>query len=201
MQPRPRARCCPPPRAGGLPAVSDKIWERLRDRFATKYDSLRARLRRRLGSDDLAQETLHETWLQLARAGKPRSVQNLDSYLFGMALNVAANLKRGEARHASRLEIEAALEFADEAARPGEAVEARLDLEALERAISELPPRRRVILLAVRVRGVQIQEVADKLGLTRRSVEMELKRALEHCAGRLDRSLVQRFGPKPQKAT
>lgn len=181
--------------------MSDTSWERLRERFAAKYDSFRDRLRRRLGSDDLAQETLHETWLQLARAGSPGSVSRPDSYLFGMALNVAAGLKRSEARHASRLEIEAALEFADEAARPGEAAEARLDLEELEHAIRDLPPRRRAILLAVRVQGTPIQEVADKLGLTRRSVEVELKRGLEYCAGRLGKSVVRRFGPKPPKTT
>ena len=181
--------------------MSETSWERLRERFAIKYDSFRVRLRRRLGSDDLAQETLHETWLQLARAGAPRSVERPDSYLFGIALNVAAGLKRGEARHANRLEIEAAIEFADEAARPDEAVEARFDLEELERAIRELPPRRRVILLAARVQEMPIQAIADKLGLSRRSVEVELKRAIEYCADRLGRPVVRRFGPKPSETT
>jgi RNA polymerase sigma factor (sigma-70 family) len=179
--------------------VSDPGRERLRELFIASQGSLRTRLRRRLGSEELAEETLQEIWIRLSQDGQPIIFQRAESYLFGMALNVAASLRRSEARHATRAEIEAALEFADETARPDEAAEARIDLEALERAILELPPRRRAMLLAVRVNGASTQEVAESYGLTRRSVEAELKRALEYCATRLGRSVIKRFGPKPSK--
>jgi RNA polymerase sigma factor (sigma-70 family) len=165
--------------------MSETSWESLRERFIVKYDSFRTRLRRRLGSDDLARESLHETWLQLARSDGVRSVLQPDSYLFGIALNMAAGLKRVETRHASRVEIEAAIDFADEAAGPAEIVEARFNLRELEYAIEELPPRRRTILLAARIQEIPIQTIADSLGLSRRMVEIELKRAIEYCAGRL----------------
>ncbi len=181
--------------------MSETSWEALRERFIVKYDSFRARLRRRLGSDDLARESLHETWLQLARSDATRSVLQPDSYLFGIALNMAAGLKRAETRHASRVEIEAAIDFADEAAGPAEIVEARFNLKELERAIQELPPRRRTILLAVRIQEIPIQTIAESLGLSRRMVEIELKRAIEYCAGRLGRPVTRRFGPKPPEAT
>ncbi|WP_454621032.1 RNA polymerase sigma factor [Bradyrhizobium cenepequi] len=174
--------------------MTETSWEALRERFLVKYDSFRARLRRRLGSDDLARESLHETWLQLARPGSPKPILQPDSYLFGIALNVAAGLRRVEARQASRLEIDAAIDLADEAAGPYEIVEGRFNLEELERAIRELPQRRRVILLAVRIQGVPIQRISDELGLSRRTVELELKRAIEHCAGRLGRPVKKRFG-------
>jgi RNA polymerase sigma-70 factor (ECF subfamily) len=121
--------------------------------------------------------------------------------LYGVALNMAAGLKRAETRHASRVEIEAAIDFADEAAGPDEIAAARFDLQALARAIEDLPPRRRAILLAARVQDVPIQSIADSLELTRRTVEIELKRAIEYCAGRLDRPVEKRFGPKPPKST
>jgi RNA polymerase sigma-70 factor (ECF subfamily) len=168
--------------------VSETSWESLRELFLVKYESFRARLRRRLGSDDLAQESLHETWLQLARPATAKSVIRPDSYLFGMALNVAAGLRRVEARNASRRELDAAIDLADEAAGPYEAVESRFDLEELERAIRELTPRRRAILLAARIQGLPTQTIADKLRLSRRTVEIELKRAVEFCAARLGRS-------------
>ena len=181
--------------------MSETSWEALRERFIVKYDSFRTRLRRRLGSDDLARESLHETWLQLARSDGIRSVLQPDSYLFGIALNMAAGLKRVETRHASRVEIEAAIDFADEAAGPAEIVEARFNLRELECAIEELPPRRRTILLAARIQEIPIQTIADSLGLSRRMVELELKRAIEYCAGRLGRPVTRRFGPKPPEAT
>lgn len=181
--------------------MTETTWETLRERFVAKYDGLRARLRRRLGSDDLARESLQETWLQLAGSGATQRILRPDSYLYGIALNMAAGLKRKELRHASRLEIEAALDFADEAAGPGEIVEARLDLKALQHAIADLPPRRRAILLAARLQDIPIQVIADSLGVTRRTIEMELKRAIEHCADRLDRPVIKRFGPKAPEST
>ena len=181
--------------------MSETSWEALRERFIVKYDSFRSRLRKRLGSDDLARESLQETWLQLARPGGTHPVAQPDSYLFGIALNMAAGLKRTEARHAGRLEIESALEFADEAAGPDRIVEARFNLQELEHALRELSPRRRAILLAARIQELPIQTIADQLGLSRRMVEIELKHAIAFCAGRLDRPVIQRFGPKPPETT
>jgi RNA polymerase sigma factor (sigma-70 family) len=181
--------------------VTEASWESLRARLTARYDSLRARLRRRLGSDALARESLHETWLQLARSDGPRPVFQPDSYLYGIALNMAAGLKRAEARHAGPLEIEAAINFADEAAGPEEIVESRFDLAELSRAIGELSDRRRAILLAARLQEMPIQSIADSLGVSRRLVETELKKAIEHCARRLDRPVVRRFGPKSPDST
>lgn len=181
--------------------MSETSWDALRQRFLVRYDSFRARLRRRLGSDDLARETLQETWLQLSQSDGTKSVAQPDSYLFGIALNMAATLRRTEGRHASRLEIEAAIEFADEAAGPHETVEALFDIQKLERVIQDLPPRRRAIMLAARIQELPIQTIADSLGLSRRMVEIELKRAIEYCAGRMERPVIRRFGPKPLEST
>jgi len=167
--------------------VTESSWDRLRDRFMLKYENFRIRLRRQLGSDDLACETLQETWLQLQRAVGPRAIERPDAYLYATALNVAAGLKRSEARHASRVEVEAAMDLADQAAGPLDVVASRFDIEELERAIEEMPDRRRTILLAARVELLPIQVIAEQLGLSRRSVQEELKRAIEHCAARLGR--------------
>lgn len=181
--------------------MGDTTWDALRARFIVQYDHFRARLRKRLGSDELARESLQETWLQLARADGNRLILRPDSYLFGIALNMAAGLRRSQARHAGRLEIEEAIDFADEAAGPAEIVEARSTLKELERALAELPPRRRAILLAARIQDMPIQAIADTLGLSRRMVEIELKRAIEHCARRIGHPVTQRFGPKPKQPT
>ncbi len=166
-----------------------------------RYEDFRRRLARRLGSNDLARESLHETYLQLTRVPEPAAVHSPDSYLFRIALNMAASLRRVEARQASPLEIETAINFVDETARPEQAAGAVFDLERLEQAIRELPPRRRAIFLAVRVEGQSIQTITDVLGLSRRSVELELKRAIEHCAKRLGRPVTRRFGPKAPESS
>ena len=43
--------------------MTDATWVALRQRLVEKYDELRIMLTGRLGSDDLARETLHETWI------------------------------------------------------------------------------------------------------------------------------------------
>ncbi len=42
-------------------------WAGLRDLLSDQYDELRVRLTRRLGSEELARESLHETWVRLNR--------------------------------------------------------------------------------------------------------------------------------------
>ncbi|SEH55120.1 RNA polymerase sigma factor [Magnetospirillum fulvum] len=181
--------------------MTEITWDMLRALLVTKYDDFRKRLARRLGSDDLARELLHETYLSLGRTDKPASVQQPEPYLFRIALNIAADRHRAESRKATAQEIEAALELVDETVRIEEVVEARRDLAALEDAIQALPPRRRTIFLAARVHEQPIQGIADSLGISRRLVELELKRALVYCAERLDRPLIQRFGPMASKTS
>jgi len=181
--------------------MSEASWAMLRDLLVARYEEFRKRLARRLGSDDLARESLHETYLHLDRAAEPAAIRRPESYLFRIALNVAAGQKRSQARAATPLEIEAAIELADEAAEIERTVQARFDLAALERAIEDLPPRQRRIFLAARVQETPIQAIADSLGISRRLVELELKRALAYCAARLDRQVTRRFGPKQVEAS
>src|SRR5262245_57294708 len=114
-------------------------WASLRELLIVRYDDFRRRLAKRLGSDDLALEALQETYLQLNRDVEYRLVRNPESYLYAIALNMAATLGRTERRLASGADIEAAIELADRAADPAQTVEAIFELEALERALGELP--------------------------------------------------------------
>jgi RNA polymerase sigma-70 factor (ECF subfamily) len=170
-------------------------WEMLRQLLARKYDVFRCRLTRRLGSADLASEVLHEMWLRLDRNGNAGLVQSPNAYLFRTALNVATDRRRSDQRRAKMFEIQAALEIPDDNPGPAREAEARLEIQALEKALEELTPRRRMILLASRLEGAPLKEIAERLDVSQRLVEIELKHALEHCALRLERSLTRRFGP------
>jgi RNA polymerase sigma-70 factor (ECF subfamily) len=74
-------------------------------------------------------------------------------------------------------------------------------MEAVRGALAELSPRRRHILLAARVEGRMLRDIAEQLGLSQRMVELELKAAVLHCSGRLEKKIVQRFGPKALKSS
>lgn len=168
----------------------------LRQLLVDRYDDLRRRLTRRLGSAELATEILHETYLRLNREPlKLGVVQSPKAYLFRTALNVAADHHRkAEGRRLNTLEIETLRGVADAAIDPAKAMEARLEVTTLERALEELTPRRRAILIAARLENVSHAELAARFGISTRMVEKDLRAALEHCSVRLEKKLTGRFG-------
>src|SRR5262249_24098719 len=149
----------------------------------------------------IAQEILHETWLHLHREDEGEVIGNSAGYLMRTAIHLAADRRRKVSRRASRFEISAVLDMADDRMGPLEQVEGRQEVAALERALDELTPRQRTILLASRLEGTSLRRIADQLGISQRMVEIELKLALEQCASRLDRKLTRRFGPRPRETS
>jgi RNA polymerase sigma factor (sigma-70 family) len=181
--------------------VTETTWATLRQLLADQYDEFRHRLTSRLGSDERAREALHETWLHLHGKDVPGAVQSPTGYLLRAALNLATDRARRDARRTKRFEVRAMLDMIDEAPGPEQEVEAREQIALLEQALEELTPRRRVILLASRLEGIPLGRIADRLGLSQRLVEIELKAALEHCAKRFRRKLTRRFGRAPREAS
>lgn len=176
--------------------MSDMSWAALRQVLVERYDELRSRLARRLGSVELASETLHEVYLRLDRSGPLGPVRNPDALLFRVASNIAIDRHRRERRLAKQQDIRAFLTIADAAPSPAELVEMRQEIARLESAIEELSPRRRTILLWSRVEGVPLRKIAGRLEISQRLVEIELRNALDHCAERLGRPVIKKFGPK-----
>jgi RNA polymerase sigma factor (sigma-70 family) len=162
--------------------MTEKTWATLRQRLAERYEDFRSLLKARLGSEDLAQETLHETWLRLDRFDDVGTVRSPDAYLMRVALNVATDRQRVETRRARRSEINAIIEnVLDDAPGPAEQLQARRELALLKEAIEELPERRRAILIAARLEGTPHRQIAERFGISKRMVQIELKYALQHC--------------------
>jgi len=57
----------------------------LRQTLAASYGKLRQRLARKLGSDAVAQEVLHETWLRLGQGGEFDPGANREGYVYRAA--------------------------------------------------------------------------------------------------------------------
>ena len=60
--------------------------------FLTSYDEFKVRLKRRLGSDDLACDVLQETYLRVDRMQATHALHKPNAYLYRMALNIACVL-------------------------------------------------------------------------------------------------------------
>jgi len=159
----------------------------LQELLTLRYDDLKRRLVRRLGNSELAGDALQDTWLRLAGRPVAGAVKNPVGYLFRMACNAAVDRLRAEDRRLTYGEVDALLQVPDPLPGPAMAAQAQMELDALARIMEELPARQRHILLAVRLEYLPQREVAARLGVSLRLVELELRRAQEYCAARLGR--------------
>ncbi|GAA4339732.1 sigma-70 family RNA polymerase sigma factor [Pigmentiphaga soli] len=168
--------------------MTDDVLPLLRNFLVQRYGHLKRRLTRALGNDDLADDALHDTWLRLQRGEPPGPVRNPQAYVMRMAVNFALETRRSQSQVLSSDEVEMLLELQpDPAPGPAQVAEDRSQLQALEEILAQMPPRRREILVLVRWEGWPQQDVAERLGVTLRHVEYELKAAQDFCAVRLAR--------------
>lgn len=165
--------------------MSEEVRLALLEFLSQRYGDLKRRLVRLLGNDDLAGDALQDTWLRLRRLEDQAPVLNPRAFLLRMAVNIALNNLRSESRAVPPSEVDALLDVADSAAGPERQAEARSEAQALAKIIESMPARRRDILLLVRWEGLPQKEVAERLGVTVKVVEHELKRAQDYCAARL----------------
>lgn len=166
--------------------MTGTTWTALRDLLALRYDDFRRRLIRQFGSEEIASETLHETWLRLDRPGDAGQVHSPPAFLMRIAANIAKDRQRAERRRSKRSELDEAIDVVDPAPDPARAAQAKLDLRKVEAAIAELPPRMQAILTASRLHGMTHQAIADKLGISKRTVLYELKQAVTILDARLE---------------
>jgi RNA polymerase sigma factor (sigma-70 family) len=156
-------------------------WAGLRSLLVERYDELRRRLTRRLGSADVARETLHELYLRMDGRDSAGTLRDPTSYLLTSAMNLARDRWRTENRRAQRIDVDVLDDLVDETPTPDRIVEGRSVFEALRRAIDQLTPRQREILIAVRFERITPSEIAQRLNISSRLVRIELQRALVYC--------------------
>lgn len=159
----------------------------LRDVLVTNYERLRTRLSSRLGCADLASDSLHEAWLRLGdlACASPAgaTLRCPESYVFRVACNAAIDSLRARRSWQHDALEDAGLEqFADDAPGPDVVVQARAELQAVERAMQRLPRKHRSVLVALRLEDSTRQEVAGRHGLSLRRVDTALRQALAYCA-------------------
>ena len=158
--------------------------------FLASYEDFKVRLRKRLGSEDLANDVLHETYLRVDRMETPPNLLKPNAYLYRMALNIAADRRQADARLLTGTEVEELLQLGDEALDPERVVGGQKEMQAL----LSVPARRRRIFIAARLEEAPHLEISQRFGISTRMVEKEIKAALGFCAAKLERKVFQRFG-------
>lgn len=152
------------------------------------YEELCRYVRRKTGSASLAEDIVQDTWLR-ASTRAAAMPENPRAYLYRMAGNLAIDhLRRREARAFEVADPERYTRIASDAPTPENEVAAREELAILEAAVRELPARRRQVFVLYRGHGMTMREIADRLGISQKTVEKQIARAMVHCRKRMRES-------------
>ncbi len=157
----------------------------LRRFLLERYDVLKRKLALQLGSRELAEDVLHDTYVKLSVREISAPVKSPQSFLLRTALNLAIDRFRADQQLLSMEEIDELLAPDPPANDPATAAEAQADLDLVARAMEELPPLRRELLFASRIEGVPQKELARRYGISLRKVELEIHLAHRFCVSRL----------------
>ncbi|WP_018700152.1 RNA polymerase sigma factor [Amorphus coralli] len=161
----------------------------LDEAIAAHYHEIRTAIRRHGAGRGQATEIVHDLYVQLSR--RPERIlgkASLRAFLIRAAINLGIDRARRSAFEA-RL-----FQSLDMDVHPVPAVvpqaEARIDmprrLRALRAAILALPPQRRDVFIASRLAGMDKDEIAERLGITRGMVNRHLRKAMVHCMDKMD---------------
>ena len=157
-----------------------------REHYAPLVRFAQAMLRSREASEDIVQDVLLNLWRQRESL---RVDDSQRAYLYRGVRNRALNSMRND-----RVRREAvpflARETPDTPTGEAEVLESELETAA-RAAIAELPPRCREIFELSRFKGLRYTEIAESLGISVKTVETQMGRALKSLRERLAPFLVQ----------
>lgn len=135
-----------------------------------------------------AEDIVQETWSRLlAATDLERDEQRARSYMFRVATNLAYDRRR-RPREPS-LDEAGGIEAIARLPGPDAIVDIDRALEAITRTLLQLTPRRRQVFLLRTAEGLSYEAIAERLGISKRTVEREMKHALDVCQRRLKRTL------------
>ena len=141
---------------------------------------LKARLRRRYGADE-AEELCQETWLRLGPYDGLASIQHPKAFLLKIAARLAADRFGQSAKHHK---------LADALAEMGwwsVTLPAQTDEVLAKQLVLSLPQPLRDVFVLSRIGGLSNSQIGERLGISPKTVEWRMTRALAHCAAQLRR--------------
>jgi RNA polymerase sigma-70 factor (ECF subfamily) len=135
--------------------------------------------RRLTGNEEDARDVVQDAYLRAWRGiGKFRGEAQFSTWMYRITANAAATHMRKRRRH--RVEpIEETLEPVDvhPASQPAQHAESADTLERIARALDELPPKLRSLVVLKDVYGLPHEAIAEELGISVPAAKVRLHRA------------------------
>jgi RNA polymerase sigma-70 factor (family 1) len=165
-----------------MPTASESSTEIFTKLFAESRQALHRYIRRFVGSSETAKEIVQEAFLRTYR--QRDTVTTLRAFLFSTARNLAAN----EYRHRRITERSTMSDFSDSRVKTErESLETELLRDERNRLIQEavdrLPPQCRAAFALRVFHECSYKEIAERLGISAKTVEKHIARGLHetHC--------------------
>jgi RNA polymerase sigma-70 factor (ECF subfamily) len=145
----------------------------------SRVAEMREFLRGRVGDREVADELIQSAWVAISSRADDRSIDNPDAWLQRVVTNLALNwLKSSRFRSRIVHGDEDLSRFEDAAPLQDELAEHRQSMHYLAELLDELPPHRRQVFLLYRGEGLSLQETADRLGISIKTVTTQLQRTM-----------------------
>lgn len=149
------------------------------DALLRHYDDLVEHVRRRFGDKNFAHEVVHEVYVQVMKAAPKEETGTPLALLKHISTCKAIDLQRASTAHRQWQETVDVLPEIAESTSDGELhLRGKQLVDALECIIGALPPRCREVFLLHRLQGMQQEEVASMLGISRKMVVKHMERAM-----------------------
>lgn len=162
--------------------------------FNEHYAPLLGLAERMLGDRASGEEAVQEVMVELWRRHESLNVgTSLRAYLFRAVRNRALNQIRHD-RVARRAEPHLREDRAAMPTAQRNLIEAEIDA-AVRKAVSELPPRCREVFELSRLHGLKYSEIAETMGISVKTVEVQMGKALRVVRDRLASWLPGADGP------
>lgn len=140
----------------------------------------------RFRDDTVAEDILQEMYLKLERATVRAPIENVGAFLYRTANNLALDHRKAAMRRKARDQDwsdtsshKLGAEMVADAPDADTALDAKRKLMAIVKALDDLPPQCRRVFIAHKFEGLSYREVAEKMGVTKKTIEKHMSKALK----------------------
>jgi RNA polymerase sigma factor (sigma-70 family) len=140
--------------------------------------------------DDLVQESYIRVWR--SRAAQP--ILSAKGFLFDVARHLAIDrVRRNRTSPVDAVEDLSALPIIDDSRNVTDAVSRNEKIQLLGEAMATLPSRCREVVVLRKLKGLSQREVAERLGISEKTVEVQVANGVRRCEDFFSRRGINSF--------